>query len=99
MFGMVPYRDAKFLGEGEAVPFDPGIRYQDCLEDIEEAKRIIHALGKDYIVVDQTNPDVGFPVVQVIIPGYSDILPFHPATSQVLFEEWSREDAMKRLSS
>jgi YcaO-like protein with predicted kinase domain len=99
MFGMVPYRNADFLREGETIPFDPGTRYEDCLEDIEEAKRIARALGKDYIVVDQTDPDFGFPVVQVVIPGYSDILPYHPATSPVLFEEWNREDAMQRLAS
>ena len=63
MFGMVPYRNADFLKEGETVSFDPGIRYVDCLEDIEEAKRIARALGKDYIVVDQTDPAFGFPVV------------------------------------
>ena len=99
MFGMVPYRDAEFLRQGEIVPFDPGIRYEDCLEDIEAAKEIARSLGKDYIVVDQTNLDFGFPVVQAIIPGYSDILPYHPAGSPVLFEAWSREDAMLRLSS
>jgi len=98
MFGMVPYRNADFLREGELVSFDPGVRYEDCLEDIEAAKDIARTLGKDLIVVDQTDPAFGFPVVQTIIPGYSDILPYHPVGSPVLFEEWSREDAMRRLS-
>lgn len=99
MFGMVPYRHADFLRQGEFVSFDPGVRHEDCLDDIEAAKTIARSLGKDYIVVDRTDPAFGFPVVQVIVPGYSDILPYHPPTSPVLFQEWSREDALCRLSS
>ena len=41
-----------------------------------------------------TEPGVDFPVVQVVIPGYSDILPFHPASSPVLFKGWTRDLAM-----
>lgn len=99
MFGMVPYRDADFLRAGDLVSFDPGVRHADCLDDIEDAKTIVRALGKDYLVIDQTDPAFGFPVVQVVIPGYSDILPYHPATSPVLFREWTRAAALDRLSS
>ncbi len=81
------------------VPFDPGVRHADCLDDIEGAKTIVRALGKDYLVVDQTDPSFGFPVVQVVIPGYSDILPYHPASSSVLFREWNRAEAMDQLNS
>ena len=83
MFGMMPYRDADFLRQGEVVPFDPGPCYSDCLDDISHAREICEGLGKDYLVVDLTDPEVGFPVAQVIIPGYSDVLPYHPADSQV----------------
>jgi len=94
MFGMVPYRDASFLREGEIVPFDRGENYRDCLDDIAHAGSICKALGKDYLFVDLTDAEVGFPVVQVVIPGYSDVLPFHPADSHGLFRRWTRDEVM-----
>ncbi len=95
MFGMVPYRNADFLREGEVVAFDRGSCYGDCLDDIAHARGICEALGKDYIVVDLTEPDEGFPVVQVVIPGYSDVLPYHPASSDGLFRRWTRPDVLR----
>jgi hypothetical protein len=94
MFGMVPYRDASFLREGQVVGFEKGASYTDCLEDIAHARSICEALGKDYIVVDLTDPEIGFPVAQVIIPGYSDVLPFHPATSPALFRQAKRSEVI-----
>lgn len=93
-FGYVPYAQAAFLREGEVIPFDKGEVLADCLEDIQRIKSICSQLGKDCIVVDLTDPAVGFPVVQVAIPGYSDILPYHPASSPVLFEGWTRDLSM-----
>ena len=57
-------------------------------------REICQAIEKDYIVVDLTDPEVGFPVVQVVIPGYSDVLPFHPADSRGLFQRWTRDEVM-----
>ena len=94
MFGFVPYRDAGFLREGELVPFDKGPQYADCLDDIAHARKICETLGKDYIVVDLTDPVIGFPVAQVIIPGYSDVLPFHPADSNGLFRRRTRTEVL-----
>jgi hypothetical protein len=94
MFGFVPYKNSDFFMEGEVVPFDRGEQYQDCLDDIAHARRICETLGKDLLVVDRTNPEFGFPVVQVIIPGYSDVLPFHPANSKGLFSQWTRTDVL-----
>ncbi len=94
MFGFVPYRDAEFLKQGELVPFNKGERFDDCLDDIERAKAVCETLGKDYIVVDFTDPEIGFPVVQVIIPGYSDVLPFHPPTSEALFKRITRTEVL-----
>ncbi|MEM7396467.1 MAG: YcaO-like family protein, partial [Verrucomicrobiota bacterium] len=93
-FGYVPFASVDFLREGETVDFDPGTRFDDCLEDIEQALTICGHLGKDCVVVDLTDPDIGFPVVQVIVPGYSDILPYHPPDSSVLFTGWTREMPM-----
>lgn len=94
MFGFVPYRDAEFLRGGEVVPFDKGPQYADCLDDIAHAREICLGLGKDYVVVDLTDPAIGFPAAQVIIPGYSDVLPFHPADSQGLFRRWTRTEVL-----
>ena len=94
MFGFVPYRNANFLREGALVPFDKGPQYSDCLDDIGHARAICETLGKDYIVVDLTDPEIGFPVAQVIIPGYSDVLPFHPASSDGLFHRWTRTEVL-----
>jgi ribosomal protein S12 methylthiotransferase accessory factor len=94
MFGFVPYRDTGFLRDGPCVPFDPGHAYADCLEDIEQARAVCRALGKDMLAVDFTHPEIGFPVVQVVVPGYSDVLPYHPKSSRVLFQPLTRQDVL-----
>jgi len=94
MFGFVPYRNADFLREGQVVPFEKTEPYSDCLEDITEAREICETLGKDCIVVDLTDPAIGFPVAQVIVPGYSDVLPYHPADSHGLFQRWTRTEVL-----
>lgn len=95
MFGFVPFRAAEFLKEGDVVPFRKKAAFDDCLEDIEAAKSIIRRLGKDYLVVDFTDPQIQFPVIQVIVPGYSDVLPYYPASSRVLFKKYSRNDILR----
>lgn len=93
-FGYVPFRRADFLLQGDVIPFERGEVSGDCLEDLHSAGDICRMLDKDFIVVDLTDPALGFPVVQVVIPGYSDILPYHPAASPVLFEGWTRGQVM-----
>jgi len=98
MFGFMPCRDAAFLREGPLVPFDPGIRYEDSLEDIHAALAVCETLGKDFVVVDFTDPEIGFSVVQVVVPGYSDVLPFHPAASPGLFRRLTRAEVLALYS-
>lgn len=95
MFGFVPHARADFLKEGDLVPFDKGDCFEDCLDDIEKSMDILRQLGKDYIVIDLTNPRIGFPVVEIIVPGYSDVLPYHPKTSRVLFDKITRQDVLR----
>ena len=95
MFGFVPQTHAEFLKQGDVVPFEKGDCFDDCLDDIKKAVKIFKKLGKDYIIVDFTDPKIGFPVIEVIVPGYSDVLPYHPKTSRVLFEKITREDILK----
>ena len=98
LFGFVPMREAEFLKEGDVVKFERGMCFDDCLDDIDEAKRICGNLVKDYVIIDMTDPGIGFPVVQVVIPSYSDILPYHPSRSEALFENWTRDEAIRSYS-
>jgi YcaO-like protein with predicted kinase domain len=95
MFGFVPQASADFLKEGEVVPFRKGEAFDDCLGDIERARTIIGKLGKDYLVIDFTDPQIQFPVIEVVVPGYSDVLPYYPASSRVLFRKYSRDDILR----
>ena len=42
---------------------------EDFLDDIEDAVQLLRTRGLEMLVVDMTRPDVGFPVVRVIVPG------------------------------
>lgn len=43
--------------------------HEDILDDIECCRGIIEELGMEMLVLDQTRPDIGMPVVKVIVPG------------------------------
>ena len=94
MFGMVPYAETEYLRAGPVVAFEPGPCYTDSLDDIRHAVRICERLEKECLVVDYTDPAIGFPVAQVIVPGYSDVLPFHPARSPALFKTLNRSEVL-----
>ena len=69
-------------------------RHADCLDDIDEAKRTFAALGLDFLAIDLTDPAIGFPVVQVVVPGYSDVLPYHAPSSPALFRAITRSEVL-----
>jgi ribosomal protein S12 methylthiotransferase accessory factor YcaO len=94
MFGFVPFTRAGFLETGDVVPFDPGHPSDDCLDDIQRALALYDALGLDCFAIDLTDPEMGFPVVQVVVPGYSDALPYHPADSHILYRRWTRDEVL-----
>jgi len=94
MFGFMPGADDAFLYAGDTVPFDAGARSGDSREDVRAALAVCRALDKELIVVDLTDPDIGFPVVRVIVPGYSDVLPFHPPGSRGLFRQLTRSEVL-----
>ena len=93
-FGYVPWRDASFLADGDRVPLVPAAPVRDVCDDIARASAIAGQLGRDFLAVDLTDPAIAFPVVQIVMPGYSDILPYHPRTSPVLFTGWTRDLSM-----
>ena len=41
----------------------------DLRDDIAAAVRVARAIGSELLVLDQTRPDIGLPVVKVIVPG------------------------------
>jgi bacteriocin biosynthesis cyclodehydratase domain-containing protein len=41
----------------------------DLLDDVETARTLVEARGMEMLVLDQTRPDIGLPVVKVIVPG------------------------------
>lgn len=45
------------------------VRQDDLLEDVRRCQAIVEQQGMELLVLDQTRPDVGLPVVKVIVPG------------------------------
>ena len=41
----------------------------DTRDDVEHYVKVIQTLDMDFLVLDQTRPDIGMPVVRVIVPG------------------------------
>ena len=41
----------------------------DVREDVERCRRLVEAKGLEFLVLDQTRPDIGMPVARVIVPG------------------------------
>ncbi len=41
----------------------------DVREDVERCRALVEARGMEFLVLDQTRPDIGMPVVRVIVPG------------------------------
>ncbi|MCW2693111.1 MAG: bacteriocin biosynthesis protein [Mycobacterium sp.] len=41
----------------------------DLAEDVRLAQRIVEGVGMEMLVLDQTRPDIGLPVVKVLVPG------------------------------
>ena len=47
----------------------PVIDTADIRDDVEHCRALVEAKGLEFLVLDQTRPDVGMPVVRVIVPG------------------------------
>ncbi len=41
----------------------------DVREDVERCRVLVEAKGMEFLVLDQTRPDIGMPVARVIVPG------------------------------
>jgi ribosomal protein S12 methylthiotransferase accessory factor len=67
-------RDQPYLtADPAAPPLRPGDRQhtprEDLLADIEAVRELCLAHGLELLVLDQTRPDIGLPVVKVVVPG------------------------------
>ena len=47
----------------------PVIESTDTREDVEYCRALVEARGMEFLVLDQTQPDIGMPVTRVIVPG------------------------------
>jgi ribosomal protein S12 methylthiotransferase accessory factor len=47
----------------------PLIESTDTREDVEYCRALVEARGMEFLVLDQTRPDIGMPVVRVVVPG------------------------------
>ena len=55
---------AQRAGSDYSVPDNADVR-----EDVEECRARVEAKGLEFLVLDQTRPDIGMPVARVIVPG------------------------------
>ena len=47
----------------------PVLDTADARNEVERCRALIEAKGMEFLVLDQTRPDIGMPVVRVIVPG------------------------------
>ena len=47
----------------------PVIHHDDILDDIKHFQKIVEDRGMEMLILNQTRPDIGLPVVKVIVPG------------------------------
>ena len=66
--------DCPWLAPDAGQPPSKASRYSviastDTREDVETCRSLVEAKGMEFLVLDQTRPDIGMPVVRVIVPG------------------------------
>ena len=47
----------------------------DTRDDVERCRALVEARGMEFLVLDQTRPDIGMPVARVIVPGMRHFWP------------------------
>ena len=66
--------DCPWLAPAAGEPVKQGVEYSvigstDTRDDVEHCRALVEAGGMEFLVLDQTRPDIGMPVVRVIVPG------------------------------
>ena len=62
---LAPTADAALRGKSDY----PVPETEDLREDVERCRALVEARGLEFLVLDQTRPDIGMPVARVIVPG------------------------------
>ena len=62
---LVPAPDASPRGKSSYTDAET----DDLRDDLERCRTLVEAKGMEFLVLDQTRPDIGMPVVRVIVPG------------------------------
>ncbi|MCY4220007.1 MAG: TOMM precursor leader peptide-binding protein [Gammaproteobacteria bacterium] len=47
----------------------PVYESEDLREDVDKCRALVEGKGMEFLALDQTRPDIGMPVVRVIVPG------------------------------
>ncbi|MEV8633954.1 TOMM precursor leader peptide-binding protein [Streptosporangium sp. NPDC051023] len=71
------WKHARLEGHPHLVPAGPPVPASaygrpattDLLDDVAAARALVEERGMEMLVLDQTRPDIGLPVVKVIVPG------------------------------
>ena len=66
--------DCPWLAPAPDAPLRQGSEYPvietaDTRDDVEHCRALVEARGMEFLALDQTRPDIGMPVVRVIVPG------------------------------
>ena len=66
--------DCSWLAPAAGAPPCKASRYTaietaDTREDVEHCRALVESRGMEFLVLDQTRPDIGMPVARVIVPG------------------------------
>ena len=66
--------DCSWLSPAKGKPLRKASQYpaaesRDTRDDVERCRSIVEAKGMEFLVLDQTRPDIGMPVARVIVPG------------------------------
>ncbi len=66
--------DCAWLAPAADEPATQGSEYPatesvDTRDDVEHCRALVEAKGLEFLVLDQTRPDIGMPVARVIVPG------------------------------
>ena len=66
--------DCSWLAPAQDTPLRQASQYPvpestDTREDIEHCRALVETRGMEFLVLDQTRPDIGMPVARVIVPG------------------------------
>ena len=53
----------------------PSVAHRDLRDDVRWCQRVVEQRDMELLVLDQTRPDIGLPVVKVIVPGMRHFWP------------------------